>query len=66
MEAVLSFPLSLFLLANQCTTVITALFFFSDLLGGQRPDKLYERFKENQRASAKVDGQEDARFHSYN
>lgn len=65
MEAVLSLSLSL-QLANQCTIVITAVFFFSDLSGGQRPDKLYQRFKENQKRSAKVDGQEDAGFHSYN
>ncbi|RMC11465.1 hypothetical protein DUI87_11584 [Hirundo rustica rustica] len=42
-----------FLLAYQCTIVITVLLFFSDLSGGQRPDKLYQRFKEKQKWSAK-------------
>lgn len=66
MEVVLSLSFSLFFqLANQCTIVITAII-FSDLSGGQRPDKLYQRFKENREWSAKVDEQEDARFHSYN
>lgn len=66
MEAVLSFSLSLF---PACISVYNSnhcCIFFSDLSGGQRPDKLYQRFKGKQKRSAKVDEQEDARFHSYN